>query len=117
MVQADVTLEHPSTTDGQKDVDSCSDEHVASRQEQCHHTELTPDVAAASWPDTAASMSTDHQLHDSTVGEQGDASTTVGRTNVDCDNVECDTSRQEHQRRTDPTLRLRVACDGVDTAA
>ena len=83
MVQADVTLEHPSTTDGQKDVDSCSDEHEASRQEQYHHTELTPDVAAVRWTDTAASMSTDHQLHDSAVGDQGDASSTDGETNVD----------------------------------
>jgi hypothetical protein len=83
VVQADVTLEHPSTTDGQKDVDSCSDEHEASRQEQNHHTDPTPDVVAARWTDAAASTSTDLQSHDSTVGDQGDASTTDGQTNVD----------------------------------
>jgi hypothetical protein len=76
VVQADVTLEHPSTTDGQKDVDSCSDEHEASRQEQYHHTDVTPDAAAVHWTDTATSTSTYHQPHDSTVVEQGGASTT-----------------------------------------
>jgi hypothetical protein len=82
-VQADVTLERPSTTDGQTDVDRGSDEHETSRQEQYHHTNPTPDVAAVRWTATAASTSTDHQLHDDPVGEQGDASTTDGQTNVD----------------------------------
>ena len=64
------------------------------RHEQHHHTDATPDTVAARWTDTAASMSTDHQLHDSTVGEQGDASTADGQTNVDGGNVERDTLRQ-----------------------
>ena len=85
VVQTDVTLERPSTTDGQRDDDRDSDEHETSRQEQCHHTDSTPDAAAASWPDTAASTFTDHQPHDSTVGDQGNASTTDGQTNVDCE--------------------------------
>ena len=54
-VQVDGTLERPPTTDGQTDVDRGSDEHEASRQEQYHHTELTPDVAAVRWTDTATS--------------------------------------------------------------
>ena len=82
-VQAEVTLERPSTIDGQTDVDRGSDEQGTSRQEQYHHTDVTPDAAAARWTDTAASTSTDRQLHDCTVGEQGGASTTDGQTNVD----------------------------------
>ena len=80
---ADVTLERPSTTDGQTDVDRGCDGIETSRQEQQHHTEPTPNAAAERLTDTAASMSTYHQLHDSTVGEQGDASTTDGQTDVD----------------------------------
>ena len=53
----------------------------------------TSDLAAARWTDAAASTSTDQQPHGSTVDEQGDASTTDGQTNVDCGNVERDTSR------------------------
>ena len=82
-VQADVSLERPSTTDRQTHVDRSSDEHKTWRQEQRHHIDPTPDVAAARWTGTAASTSTDHQAHDSTVGEQGGASTTNGQTNVD----------------------------------
>ena len=82
-VQADVTLERPPTTDGQTDVDRDSDEDETSRQRQDHHTDTTLDMAAARWTDTATSTSTDHQPHDSTVGEQGGASTTDGETNVD----------------------------------
>ena len=83
MVQADVTLERPPTTDGQTDVDHCSDVQETSRQEQYHHTDSTPDVTAARWTDTAASTSTDHEPHDSTVAEQKGASTTYGQANVD----------------------------------
>jgi hypothetical protein len=43
----------------------------------------TSDMAAERWTDTAASTSTDHQPHDSTVDEQGGASTTDGQPNVD----------------------------------
>ena len=79
----DVTLERPSTNVGQTDVDRCSDEYETSIQEQNHDTDVTPDAAAARWTDTAESTFTDHQSHDSTVGEQGGASTTDGQTNVD----------------------------------
>ena len=41
------------------------------------------DVAAVRWTATAASMSTDHQPHDRTVGDQGGASSTDGQTSVD----------------------------------
>jgi hypothetical protein len=82
-VQADVTFERPSTTDAQKDVDRGSDEQDRSRQEQYHDTDTTTDTVAARWTDTAASTFTDHQLHDSAVVEQGDASSTDGQTNVD----------------------------------
>jgi hypothetical protein len=82
-VLVDVTLERPSTTDGQTDVDRSSDEQHTSRQEQHHHTDSTPGSAAARWADTAASTSAAHQPRDSTVGEQGDASTTEGQTNFD----------------------------------
>jgi hypothetical protein len=82
-VQADVTFERPSTTDAQKDVDRGSDEQATSRQEQHHHTDTTLDVGAVCWTDTAASTSTDLELHDSTVGNQGGASSTDGQTNVD----------------------------------
>jgi hypothetical protein len=41
------------------------------------------DAAAARWTGTAASISTDHQPHDSTVDEQGGASTTDRQKNVD----------------------------------
>jgi hypothetical protein len=68
-VQVDVTLGRPSTTDGQKDVDRCSDEQATSRQERHHHTEATLDAAAERWTDTTASTSTDHQPHDSTADE------------------------------------------------
>jgi hypothetical protein len=93
-VVADGTVARPSTTNGQTDVDRGSDEHETSRQEQHHHTDPTPDVAAACWTDPAASTSTDHRPYDSTVGEQGGASSTDGEANVDCGNVERDTSRQ-----------------------
>jgi hypothetical protein len=82
-VQADVTLEPPSTTDGQTDVDRGSDEQAMSRLEQHHDTDSTSDMAAERWIDTAESTSTDLELHDSTVGEQGGASATDGQTNVD----------------------------------
>ena len=82
-VQVDGTLERPSTTDGQTDVDGDSDEQETSIQEQLHHTDTTPDMAAARWTDTAAFTSTDHQLHDSTMDEQEGASTTDGQTNVE----------------------------------
>jgi hypothetical protein len=81
-------------TDGQTDVDSGSVECGTSRQEQDHDADSTPDMAAERWTETTASTSTDHQPHDSTVDVQGDASTTDGQTNVDCGNVERDTSRQ-----------------------
>jgi hypothetical protein len=81
-VQADVTRDRPSTTDGRADVDRGIDEQETSRQEH-HHTESTLDVTAEHRTDTAASTSTDFQLHDSTVDEQGDAPTTDGQTNVD----------------------------------
>ena len=83
MVQADVMLERPSTTDGQTDVDRGSGEQETSRHEQDHDTDPTPDATAAPWTGTAASTFTAHQLHDSTVGEQGDASTTDGQINVE----------------------------------
>ena len=67
-VLADGALERPSTTDGQTDVDSDSDEQETSRGEQCHHMDVTPDAAAAHWSDTVASTSADHQPHGSTVG-------------------------------------------------
>ena len=82
-VRVDGALERPSTTDGQTSVDRSGDEQETSRQEQLHHTDLTPDMAAARWADTAASTSTDHQSHDSTVGEQGGASTVDAQTSVD----------------------------------
>ena len=87
-MQVDVTLERPSTTDGQTDVDRGSGEQETSRQEQHHHTDPTTDTVAACWADTVASTSTDHQAHDSTVDEQGDTSTTDGQTNVEVGNVE-----------------------------
>ena len=80
---ADVTLERPSTTDGQTDVDCGSDEQEESRQGQFHHSDPKPDEAAARWTNTAASTSTEHQPHDRTVCEQRGASTTGGQTNVD----------------------------------
>ena len=67
-------------TDGQKDVDCGSDEQETSRREQHNHTDATPDAAAARWTVTAASTSTEHQPHDSTVGDQGAASATDGQT-------------------------------------
>ena len=79
----DVTLERPSTTDGQTDVDRGSDEHGTSRQEQYHHMNATSDLTAARLTDTAATTSMSHQSHGSTAGDQGDASTTDGQTNVD----------------------------------
>jgi hypothetical protein len=82
-VQVECTLERPSTTDGQADVDRGSDVQETSRQEQYHHTHVTPDMAAVRWTDTGASTSTDHQAHDSTVGNQRGASSTDGQTNVD----------------------------------
>ena len=82
-MQADGTLERPSTTDGRAGVDRGSDEHEKSRREQHHDADATPDMAAVRWTDTAAFTSTDHKPHDSTVGDQGDASTTDGQTNVD----------------------------------
>jgi hypothetical protein len=91
-VEADGTLERPSTTDGQTDFDRGSDEQETSRPEQYHHMDSTPDVAAERWTDTAVSTSTDHEPHDSTVGEQGGASTTDGQTNVDRGNVKRDAS-------------------------
>jgi hypothetical protein len=93
-VQAGVTLERPSTIAGQTDVDRGSDGHGTSRQEQYHHMDATPDTAAARWTDRTASTSTDLQLHDSTVDEEGGESATDGKTNVDRGNVERDTSRQ-----------------------
>ena len=82
MIHVDVTLERQSTTDGQTDVDRDSDEHETSRQEQFHHADATLGAAAVRWTDTAASTFTDHKPHDSTVDEQGGASTTEGQTNV-----------------------------------
>ena len=82
-MQVDVTLERPSTTDGQTEVDGDSDEQETSIQEQLHHTDTTPDMAAARWTVTAASTATDLQSHASTVDEQGDASTTDGQTDVE----------------------------------
>jgi hypothetical protein len=82
-VQTDDTLERPSTSDGQTDVDRGSDEQETSRQEQHHDADPTSTVAGASWIDTAASTSIEHQPHDSTLDEQGDAPTTDGQTNVD----------------------------------
>ena len=81
-------------TDGRTAVDRRTDEHETSRQQQYHHTTPTPDATAARWTDAAASTSTDLQSHDSTVGDQGDASTTDGQTNVDWGNVVRDSSRQ-----------------------
>ena len=83
VVHVDVTRERPPTTDRQTDVDRGSDEQATLRQKQHHHTDPTPDAEAARWTDTAESTFTDHQSHDSTVGEQGGASTTDGQTNVD----------------------------------
>jgi hypothetical protein len=83
VVQADVVLERPSTTDGQTDADRGSEKHETTRQKEHHHTDRTTDTAAVHWTDTAASTSTDHQPHANTVVEQGGASTTDGRTNVD----------------------------------
>ena len=94
-MEADVTLQRQSTTDGQTDVGHGSDEHETSTQEQHHHTDSTADVAATRLTDTAVSTSTDLQSHDSTAGDQGAASATDGQTNVDCGNVERDTSRQK----------------------
>ena len=83
-MQGDGTLQRPSTTDGQTDVDRGSDEHKTSRQGQHHDTDPTPGVVAARWTNTAASFSTYHQPRDSTVREQGDAAATTHRqTNVD----------------------------------
>jgi hypothetical protein len=81
-MQAHVTLERPSTTDGQTDVDRGSDERDTSRQKQHHHTYPSPDTAPARWTDTVVSTSSDLELHDSTVGEHGGASTTDGQTVV-----------------------------------
>ena len=91
-------------TDGQTDVDRGSDEHETSRHEQYHHTDVTPDAAAVRWADTEVSTSMNRQPHDSTVDEQGGASTTDGQTIVDCGHVECDTSRQEQHHRTNTML-------------
>ena len=93
-VQVDNTLERPSTTNGQTDVDHSSDEHETQRQEQLRHPDPTSDATAARWIDKAASTSMEHQPHDSTLDEQGGTSTTDGEKNVDCCNVDCDTSRQ-----------------------
>ena len=82
-MQVECTLERPSTTDGKTGVDRGSVEHETSRQEQHHHTDSTSDAAAARWTATAAFTSTDHQAHDGTVVDQGDASTNDGQTNVD----------------------------------
>ena len=82
-MQVDGTLERPSTIDGQTHVERGTDEHETSRQEQYRHTDTTPDVAAARWTDTTVSTFTDHQSHDSSVGEQGGASAAGGQTNVD----------------------------------
>ena len=62
-------------------------------------------MAAERWTDAAASTSTDNQAHDSTVGNQGGASTTDGQTNVDCGSVERDTSRQEQHHRAKHNTR------------
>ena len=80
---ADVTLERPSTTDGQTDVDRGSDEQGTTALYQYNHTDPTPDAAAARWTDTAESTSTDLQSHDSTKDEQGGACTTDGQTNIE----------------------------------
>ena len=69
-------------TNGRTDVDRGSGEQETSRREQYHYTDPTPVAAAARWTDTAASTSTEGQPHDSTVGEQGDASTADGQTDV-----------------------------------
>ena len=82
-MHVDGTVERQSTSEGQTHVDRGSDEHEASRQDQYHHTDSTPDVTAARWTDTAASTSTDRQTHDSTVDEQGGASMTDGQTDDD----------------------------------
>ena len=79
----DVTLDRPSTTYGQRDVDRGSDEQETSRQEKYHHTDSTPDATVVGWTNAAPSTSTDHQSYDSTVGEPRGASTTDGQTNVD----------------------------------
>ena len=52
------------------------------------------DAAAARWTDTAASKFTDHQPHDSTMGEQGGASTPDVHTSVNWDNVVGATTRK-----------------------
>ena len=82
-MQTGGTLERPSTTDGQTDVDCGTDKQETSRQEQFHHADATLGAAAARWTDTAASTFTEHQPHDNTADEQGGASTTNGQTNVD----------------------------------
>ena len=46
-MQVDATVERPSTTDGQTDVDRGSDGIETPRHEQYHHTDVTPDAAAA----------------------------------------------------------------------
>ena len=112
----DGKFERPSTIDGQTDVDRGSEENESSRQEQHHHTDSTSGTTVERWTDAAASTFTDHQPRDSTVDEQGGASTTDGQTNVDCGNVDSDTSRQVQLHHTNPTRRQRVACGGDDTA-
>jgi hypothetical protein len=82
-VQVECTLERPSTTDGQTDVELGSDEQEMSRQEQHDHSDPTLDVAAVCWTDTVASTSTYLQGNDGPAVEQGDTSTTDGQTNVD----------------------------------
>ena len=82
-MQVDATLERPSMTVGQTDVDRCSEEQETSRLEQHHDTDPTPDAAAVRWTDTAASMSTNHQPHHGAAVEQEGTSTTDGQTVVD----------------------------------
>ena len=82
-MHVDGTVERQPTSEGQTHVDRGTDEHETSRQEQYHDTDPTSDAAAARRTEAAATTSTDLQSHDSTVGDQGDATTTDRQTNVD----------------------------------
>ena len=120
-VQTDDSLEGRSTTHGQTDVvDHDSDEEETSIQEQNHDTDLTPDAAAASWPDTATSTSTDYQPHDSTVHAHPRASDPVTRTVAVTSKIRHERSSSIAQTRrqdNEGTLQPAAASCWTDTAA
>ena len=82
-VRADGTVERQSTTDGQTDVDSDSDEQGTTALYQYNHTDPTLDVAAVCWSDTAASTSTSRMTALWASKEAHPPPSTDGQMNVD----------------------------------